>query len=49
MPAGSVADTEETQQLQEQLRKLKLQVQQRDNEINILVSMLKKKGGSGVG
>ena len=49
VPAGSVADTEETQQLQEQLRKLKLQVQQRDNEINILVSMLKKKGGSGVG
>ena len=49
MPAGSVADTEETHQLQEQLRKLKLQVQQRDNEINILVSMLKKKGGSGVG
>ena len=48
-PAGSMANPEETQQLQEQLRKLKLQVQQRDNEINILVSMLKKKGGSGVG
>jgi len=30
----------------EQVAKLKLQIQQRDNEINILVSMLKKKGGA---
>ena len=44
--AGPAPDPEEMQQLQEQLRKLKLQVQQRDNEINILVSMLRKKGGA---
>ena len=36
--------------MQDLIRKLKLQVQQRDNEINILVSMLKKhKGGEGGG
>ena len=31
--------------LQEEVKKLRLQIQQRDNEINILVSMLKKRGG----
>ena len=35
-------------EVEEQVRKLKLQVQQRDNEINILVSMLKRKGANGV-
>jgi len=39
--------------LAEQLRKLRLQVQQRDNEINILVGMLKRRdaamGGAGSG
>ena len=39
-----MADPQETQK---HLRKLKLQVQQRDNEINILVSMLMKKEGKG--
>jgi len=31
--------------VQEEVKKLRLQIQQRDNEINILVSMLKKRGG----
>eukprot|EP00741_Cyanophora_paradoxa_P008533 tig00001339_g8258.t1 len=33
--------------VQEQLRKMKLLLQQRDNEINILVNMLKKRGPEG--
>lgn len=32
--------------LQEEAKRLRLQVQQRDNEINILVAMLKKRGGA---
>lgn len=32
--------------LDEQLKQLRLQIQQRDNEIKVLVSMLQKKEGS---
>ncbi len=35
--------------LQEQVKKLKMQVQQRDNEINILVSTLQRRGAGGQG
>eukprot|EP00877_Chromochloris_zofingiensis_P015099 jgi/Chrzof1/9843/Cz04g18020.t1 len=45
--AGPVIAGVNVTDLQEQLRKLKLQVQQRDNEIGILVGMLKRREAAG--
>ncbi|GIM04993.1 hypothetical protein Vretimale_9468, partial [Volvox reticuliferus] len=44
---GGGASSAEAADYQEQIRKLKLQVAQRDNEIGILVSMLKRREGAG--
>jgi kinesin family member 6/9 len=43
---GEVPQVAGVVRLQEDVKKLRLQVQQRDNEINILVAMLKKRGGA---
>ncbi|KAF5843229.1 P-loop containing nucleoside triphosphate hydrolase protein [Dunaliella salina] len=49
LSGGGESGTAAGPDMAEQLRKLRLQVQQRDNEINILVGMLKRRDAAGGG